>query len=79
MWYQLFRYKYLQPKIDSGVISGGAVEYVDMDVRVTFGDSRSNGSGDIRGADFVSNERTNMTEAYRINAFRLLKKQLKRC
>ena len=30
-----------------------------MDIRVKFGDSRSNGFQDIRGADFVSNERTN--------------------
>ena len=28
-----------------------------MDVRVKFGDSRSNNSRDIRGADCVSNER----------------------
>ena len=30
-----------------------------MDVPVQFGDSRSNGFRDIRGADFVSNKRTN--------------------
>ena len=30
-----------------------------VDVHVKFGDSRSNGSSDIRAADFVSNERTN--------------------
>ena len=39
-----------------------------MDVPVQFGDSRSNGFRDIRGADFVSNERTiertNIAEAH---------------
>ena len=33
-------------------------DYIGMDVRVKFGDSRSNGSRDIRGANFMSNERT---------------------
>ena len=37
------------------VISGVAIEYADVVVRVQFGDSRSNGSREIRG-DFVSNE-----------------------
>ena len=31
---------------------------VGMDVPIKFDDSRSNGFRDIRGADFVSNERT---------------------
>ena len=31
----------------SDVISGAAVEHVGMDITVKFGDSRSNGSGDI--------------------------------
>ena len=44
--------------IHSDVISGVAADYVGMDVHVKFGDSRSNGSRDIRGADFESNERT---------------------
>ena len=35
-----------------------AIDYVGMDVHVNFGDSRSNGSLDIRGAGFVSNEGT---------------------
>ena len=35
-----------------------AVDNVGMDVPIKFGDSRSNGFQDIRGADFVSNERT---------------------
>ena len=33
--------------------------YVGMDVSIKFGDSRSNDFQDIRGTDFVSNERTN--------------------
>ena len=37
-----------------------AIDYVGVDVRVKFGDSISNGFQDIRGADFVSNEQTNM-------------------
>ena len=43
-----------------------AVDYVGMDVHEKFCDSRSNNSGDIRGADFVLNEQTNVTEAYHI-------------
>ena len=39
-----------------------AIDYVSIDVRVKLSDSRSNGSHDIRGADFVSNERANMTK-----------------
>ena len=35
-----------------------------MDVPVEFGDPRSNGFRDIRGAGFVLNERTNIGEAY---------------
>ena len=46
------------PKVDKDVTFGAAVYHVRMDVPVTFGDSRSNGSRDIRGADFESNERT---------------------
>ena len=36
-----------------------AVESVSIDVRIKFGDSRSNGSRNIRGADCVSNRRMN--------------------
>ena len=43
----------------SAVISSAFVGQVGVDVHVKFGDSRSNGSRDIRAADFVSNERTN--------------------
>ena len=39
-----------------------AVHYVGVDVRVKFDDPRSNGSRDIRGADFVSDERTNISK-----------------
>ena len=47
----------VRPEVASDVImSGVAVDYVRMDVRVNIGDCRSNGSRDIRGADFVSNE-----------------------
>ena len=42
--------------MDNDVMSGVAVDYVGVDVRVKYGDSGSNGSRDIRGADFVSNE-----------------------
>ena len=49
-------------EVDSDVLSGVAVEYFGMDVREKFGDSRSNGSRDIQGTDFVSNERMKMTE-----------------
>ena len=45
-------------EIDNDVISGPAVGNVGMDVLIKFGDSRSNGFRDIRGADFVSNKRT---------------------
>ena len=39
-------------------ICGFVISGVAIDVHIKFGDSRSNGSRDIRGADFVSNERT---------------------
>ena len=45
-------------------MSDMAVENVGIDVAIKCGDSRSNGFRDIRGADFVSNERTNIAEAY---------------
>ena len=47
-------------EIDNDVISGVAVDNVGVDVHIKFGDSRSNGFRDIRGADFVSNKRTNI-------------------
>ena len=53
-------------KVADDVISDVAVNYVGLDVRfvrVKFDDSISNGSRDIEAADFVSDERTNMTEA----------------
>ena len=39
------------------VISGMVVDNVGMDVPIKFGDCRSNGFRDIRGAHFVSNGR----------------------
>ena len=36
-----------------------AVDNFGVDVPIKFGDSRSNGFRDIRGADFVSNKRSN--------------------
>ena len=47
-----FRYSF-RPEADNNV-----VYCVGMDIRIKFGDSTSNGSRDIRGAAFVSNERT---------------------
>ena len=43
-------------EVDNYVISGVAVVYVGIHVHVKFVDSRSNGSQNITGADFVSNE-----------------------
>ena len=48
-----------RPEIDNDVISGVAVDNVGMDVPIKFGDSGSNRFRDIRGADFVTYERTN--------------------
>ena len=60
-----------RPEVANEVISSVAVDYVGIAVRVKFGDSRSNGSQDIWGTDFVSNERTSMTEAYHVSQKRL--------
>ena len=49
----LFHYNF-RLAADNDVICSVAVDDVGMDVRVKFGDSRSNDSWDIRGADFVS-------------------------
>ena len=61
---QFFPYNF-RLEVDNDVISGLVVEHVGMDVHEKVGDSRSNGSRDIRGADFVSNERT--LQAFRLN------------
>ena len=53
----VFSYNFL-PEVDNDVISGAAADNVGMAVCVKFGDSRSDNFRDIRGADFVSNERT---------------------
>ena len=50
--------------------------YADTDDQIKFGDSKSNGSRDIRGADFVSNER-NVADAYGVRRKRLLGVSLK--
>ena len=50
-----FRYNF-RPEVDNEVISYVAADYAGMDVHVKCGDSRSNGSRDIRNADFVSNK-----------------------
>ena len=47
-----------RPEVDNYVISGTAVDNAGLDVPVELGNSRSNGSRDIREADFVSDERT---------------------
>ena len=49
---------YCRPEVDGDVISGVAIENIGVDIPIKFGDSRSNRFGDIRGANFVSNERT---------------------
>ena len=54
---KVFRYNF-RPEVDSDVISGATVDNVGVDLSVKFGDSRSNGSRYIRGADFVSKEPT---------------------
>ena len=56
-----FHYNF-RPEVGNDVISGVTVYYVGVDVRVKFGDSRSNVYRDIRWADFVSNERTNTSK-----------------
>ena len=55
--FDIFRYNF-RPEVDNDVVSGVAIDNVGMDFLVQFGGSRSNGSRDIRGADFVSNEQT---------------------
>ena len=69
----VFPYNF-QPEVDNDVISGKAVDNVGMDVPIKFGDSRLNGFQNIRGADFVSNERT-LAQSYpnsaKRKAFRL--------
>ena len=47
-----------QPEVASDVISGVDVEQVGVKVQVTFGDSSSNRSRDIRLPHFVTNDTT---------------------
>ena len=58
------------------VISCVAVDEIGVDIRV-IGDSRSNGSRDIRGSHFVSNERTNMTHITSLSPKNVLNNVLK--
>ena len=53
----VFRYNF-RLEVDNDVISGMAVDNVGMNVRIKFGEARLNDFRGIRGADFVSNERT---------------------
>ena len=53
----VFPYNF-RTEVDNDVISGIAVDNVGVDVTIKFADSSSNGFRAIRGADFVSNERT---------------------
>ena len=59
----LFHYSF-QTKVGNDVETGKVVDYVGMDVHEKLGDSPPNDFRDIRRADFVSNERTNMSKAY---------------
>ena len=52
--WEVFLYDF-RPEIDNDIKYSVAVDYVGMDCREK--NSRSNGSRDIRGADFMSNER----------------------
>ena len=52
---ELMNYNF-QPEVDNDVISSMALDNASMDVLIKFGESRSNGFWDIRGADFVSKE-----------------------
>ena len=53
----LFHYNF-RLEVGDGVMSGMAVDNVSVDAPIKFIISRSNGFGDIRRAEFVSNERT---------------------
>ena len=54
-----------RPEVVNDIISSVTIEYVDVDVRAKFGDSRSNRSRDIRVAHFLmdDDERTTVTLA----------------
>ena len=51
----VFPYNFLLEVVNY-VISGTAADNVGLGVPITFGDSRSNGFRDIRGAEYVSKE-----------------------
>ena len=59
----VFPYNF-RPEVDNDSVSDVAVDNVSKEVPIKFGDSRSNGFWDIREADSLSNERTNIGVAY---------------
>ena len=61
IFYSFFHHNF-GSEVYNDVIFSLAVDNVGMHVCVRFGDSRSNDFRDIRGVDFVSKERTNMTK-----------------
>ena len=58
MYFRRFFLYNFRPEVDNDIISGTTVDNIGVDVPKEFGDSRLNGFQDIRGADFVLNERT---------------------
>ena len=63
----------VRPEVDNDVIFGTTVDNVGVNVPIKFGDSGSCYFRDIRGADFVSNERTNICEDYPNFAYKKIK------
>ena len=49
--FESFVHYNLRPEVDNDVVSGMAVDNFSLDVRIKFGDSRSNGFRDIRLGD----------------------------
>ena len=60
--FEVFFRNNFRPGVVSDVICGTAVGCVSMDVRLNFGDYRSNRSRDIRAAQFVNDERRRPTD-----------------
>ena len=61
---QVFRNNF-RPEVANDVVSGEAVELVGVDVRVKFGDSRSNRYRYIRAAHFVIDDEQTPNERRR--------------
>ena len=59
----VFPYNF-RPDVGIDVISGTTIVNIGVKFTIKFGESRSSGFRDIRGAVFVSNERTNIGDAY---------------